>query len=205
MAGKIMDKEEKKKLRKQLMDLLNNPNADQEEIRRIGKLLGGKEVRVPTTKRRVYTKKHVDPHQYIEWRKQKKSQQEIADLLGIHKRRLQSELTMLREKGLLPKGFIGLGNNAKFTMTKEEYLKGGLTRKEILKKYNIKNSTFSGILRDWGLTRTPTHETFTYEEYCKLKKDLRQDREIEKMKGWTKCTLYRLKKKWAEEARKENV
>lgn len=201
----VMNKEEKKRLRMELVSLLEKPKENGNRIREIGKLLGGNGKENEKPKGKKSRKKYVDPNQYIEWRKQGINRKNIAALLGITENRLISEVSMLRAKGEIQKGVLKNGNNYKFTMTKEEFLESGLTRKEIIQKYGISNCAFSIRMKKWGLTRTPKEKILTYEKYCELKRIMLLDREIEIMYGFGKGTLYRLKRGWANNPIIKNV
>lgn len=187
-----MDRVEKKRLRMELLKLMDNPKGNEKRITEIGRLLKGKEG--------ILTKLHFDGPSYIEWRNSGKTRKEIADMFGISLTRLHYEVRVLREEGLLPNGAIRY-KVKKFTMTKEEYLTCGLTNQEIIEKHKISHATLSNRLKEWGLSKKKQYD-LSYEDYCSYKGQLLLDKEICDLIGCNRSTLYFKKLKWKEEGKR---
>lgn len=194
-----LDRKERKAIRMKLIQLLDIPNADQNEIKRLGSLLKRDVSEQVKTRKVTVNPKFVDPEKYIELRLEGKSQKEIADYFNCTLPQLKSELSNLRKKGVIPKGATKKGRD-KTRLTKEEYLEYRKTISSDMKLAEIlgvHHTTIKNMKSGWGLSgRHKKYNVISKDEYLEMKKQGMKDWEIEVTNGLHKYSLYKYKIKW---------
>lgn len=196
-----MVERERRKLRKRLATLLNTPDADENEIRELTKLLNTKDrKRTGPPRTKVLS---VDPVLYVKWRNEGKSVDEIIAILGIERRVFLQDIALLRDRGLIKNGDIKRQPPRRkpdyIPFTKEDYLEmqKTMTDSEIAKKQHCTITHVYHCRKKWGFARRNNQTTLTYKEYKELKKQFRYDAHIERHLGYKPNTITRLKaQKW---------
>jgi transposase len=176
-----------------ILELLDSPNPDEAEIKRLGKLIGEeKEVVKQKVKGRELL---INPEDYIRLRKEGKKRDEICEIFGIEMKVLQTEVQLMRDRGILKKGEIDSKVPRRFVLTKEEYLEESKTKSDaqIAREYGVSRITVSVKRYRWGLPPKNKKVTLSYTEYQIYKEKGMTDKAIEQMLGLTEKTIYRLK------------
>ena len=187
-----MDRKTKKAIRLKIVQLLDSPNPDKKEIERLGKLLSQKEDK---TTRMITRKKVVDAETYIFLRNQGYSMAEVAAHFKCSLEKLRSEVTMLRNRGVIPKNATPYGNRGRAKISREDYMQlseSGKSDTQISEEMNLCRSTLVKWKREWGI-RHNKKITITVDEYLEYKHQGMSDIEIENKLGYSRSALYKFK------------
>jgi transposase len=200
-----MDKKQLRAIRLRIADLLDSPNPDEAEIKRLGKLLGEPdeeaERKCKTRKPRVkYNIGKVKASEYIKMREKGLNMRQIAEHYKITLEQLSAELSKLRRDGELLPGLLRMGREPHITLTLkkyEAYKKRGVTDREISRIEEISTCSLVRLKRNWGLKigEIPTL-TLTKEKYLELQAEGVSNTKIAQMFNTHRSSIYNLRKRW---------